>query len=132
MIWFCHKLSGANHKQWYTFLINTIVNNKIFMGHLVYLKNRNGKTNIHPIDKFKDNHKTHGNPFTNTCFVCRNYLQRNGKPSTTQHTGDASYLNYHCVQLIVQNIKQQGKYMFCLVGNLSTYGNINYFCWRSG
>ena len=72
MIWFCHTLSGANHKQWYTFLINTIVNNKIFMGHLVYLKNRNGKTSIHPIDKFKDNptKKTAGFGFIPPLLAC--------------------------------------------------------------
>ena len=27
LIWFCHTLSGANQKQWYTFLIHVIGNN---------------------------------------------------------------------------------------------------------
>ena len=38
-------------------------------------------------------------------------------PSTTQHSGGASYVNYHCLQLIVQN-------------HQTTRKNICYFWWN--
>ena len=75
----CHKLSGTNHKRWYTFLRHIIVNSNNFMEHLVHIQGRNGQTNRDSPYIQKKNHKTCGNPFTDKLFICRKYLHRNVK-----------------------------------------------------
>ena len=65
----CHKLSGTNNKPLYTFIRHRVGNEINFTEQLVRITDRNGQTNIYPTDKQINNHKTCGNPITNTCFA---------------------------------------------------------------
>ena len=81
-----HTLSGTNPKTWYTFLIHRVGNRDNFMEHILRTQDRNVQTKREHIYKQKNNHKTRFNTITNNCFVCRNYLHRNGMTqyNTTQ------------------------------------------------
>ena len=74
----CHTLSGTYHKPRYKFLIHRVGNDIYFIEHLVPITDRNGQIKRDPIYKQRNIRKTCGNLITNNCFVCRNYLQRNG------------------------------------------------------
>ena len=97
----CHKLSGTNHNPCYTFLRHIIENNRIFIEHLVRTQDKNGQKNRYPADKQKITTKPVVIPSQITALYAEIIYIEIEIPSTKKHSGGASYVNCHCVQLVV-------------------------------
>ena len=97
----CHALSGTNHKLWYTFIRHRMGNANNFMENIVRIQDINGQTNRYPTDK-KITTKHVVIPLQITDLYAESICTEMEGSITKQHSGGASDINCHCVQLTVK------------------------------